>query len=64
MLFLAVNDPSHDVREVVLELLGHLSDENPAYILPFLREQLSHILHQFEHSGIGNSCTSYRVLKF
>ena len=53
MLFLAVNDPSHDVREVVLELLGHLSDENPAYILPFLREQLSHILHQFEHSGIG-----------
>ena len=53
MLFLAVNDPSNDVREVVLELLGHLSEENPAYILPFLRERLSQFLHQFEHSGMG-----------
>lgn len=52
-LFLAVNDEDTRVREVVVELLGNLSDENPGYILPFLRQQLSQILLQLEHSGIG-----------
>ena len=54
-----MHDECQEVREVVLELLGHLSDENPAYILPFLRQQLSQILHQFEHTGIGTYYALY-----
>jgi len=43
-LFIALNDESATVRMQAIELAGHLSTVNPAYVMPALRKHLMQLL--------------------
>eukprot|EP00755_Sulcionema_specki_P016013 Sspe_Gene.60940::Locus_33682_Transcript_1_1_Confidence_1.000_Length_2304::g.60940::m.60940/K07203/MTOR, FRAP, TOR; serine/threonine-protein kinase mTOR len=49
-LFMSLNDEILEIRELVGELIGRLSQLNPSYILPCLRRQLLQLLSILEHS--------------
>ncbi|CAF1458889.1 unnamed protein product [Adineta ricciae] len=44
LLFFSINDHCHEIRELTIILLGRLSNVNPAYILPRLKQVLFQFL--------------------
>lgn len=48
-LFLGLHDEAFDLRCSVTALSGQLSDSNPAYVLPALRQQLFQLLSDLQH---------------
>ncbi|CAF1458633.1 unnamed protein product [Adineta ricciae] len=44
LLFFSINDRCHEIRELTIILLGRLSNVNPAYILPRLKQVLFQFL--------------------
>ncbi|TNN10640.1 Serine/threonine-protein kinase tor [Schistosoma japonicum] len=50
-LFLALYDEVFDIRCLVMQRLGRLSDINPACVQPNLRKVLLHTLDDLSHSG-------------
>ncbi|CAH8510940.1 unnamed protein product [Schistosoma margrebowiei] len=50
-LFLALYDEVFDIRCLVMQRLGRLSDINPACVQPNLRKVLLHTLNDLSHSG-------------
>eukprot|EP00771_Trimastix_marina_P000832 gnl/Trimastix_PCT/1865.p1 GENE.gnl/Trimastix_PCT/1865~~gnl/Trimastix_PCT/1865.p1 ORF type:complete len:1904 (-),score=747.44 gnl/Trimastix_PCT/1865:385-6096(-) len=49
-LFLLLNDDSFTVRRHVIEILGRLSNLNPARVLPLLRKTIIRVLTMLEYS--------------
>ena len=49
-LFVALNDESSTVRALTIELAGHISPTNPAYVMPALRRHLMQLLSDMDHS--------------
>eukprot|EP00887_Chlorella_sp_A99_P006163 scaffold3.g6163.t1 len=49
-LFVALNDESSKVRSLAIQLAGHLSATNPAYVMPALRRHLMQLLSDMDHS--------------
>jgi FKBP12-rapamycin complex-associated protein len=51
-LFLAVNDEIFSIRETSIDIIGRLSTQNPAYVLPPLRRLLIKLLTEIEYCDI------------
>ena len=49
-LFVALNDESSTVRSLTIQLAGHISATNPAYVMPALRRHLMQLLSDMDHS--------------
>ena len=49
-LFVVLNDEVFEIREVAVMLIGRLSVQNPAYIMPALRKTVIHILTELRFS--------------
>ncbi len=49
-LFVAFNDESSRVRSLAIQLAGHISSANPAYVMPALRRHLMQLLTDMDHS--------------
>ena len=49
-LFVALNDESSGVRSLAIQLSGHISAANPAYVMPALRRHLMQLLSDMNHS--------------
>lgn len=49
-LFVALNDESSTVRSLTIQLAGHISPANPAYVMPALRRHLMQLLSDMDHS--------------
>ena len=49
-LFVGLNDESSTVRSLTIQLAGHISGANPAYVLPALRRHLMQLLSDMDHS--------------
>ena len=49
-LFVALNDESASVRSLAIQLAGHISGANPAYVMPALRRHLMQLLADMDHS--------------
>lgn len=50
LLLMALNDEDFDVKKAVLNLLGRISDKNPAYIMPALRKILMQYLNDLKYA--------------
>lgn len=50
--FYALNDEYFPIREVAVRLIGRLTRENPAYIVPSLRKTLIQMLTELEFSDV------------
>ncbi|KAF8216580.1 phosphatidylinositol 3-kinase [Mycena galopus ATCC 62051] len=60
-LFIALNDEVFENRVAAVALIGRLSKNNPAYVVPSLRKTLIQLLTELEYSTIKRSreeCTS------
>ncbi|CAK7232972.1 phosphatidylinositol kinase-related protein kinase tor1 [Sporothrix eucalyptigena] len=51
-IFYALNDEYFPIREVAVRLIGRLTRENPAYIVPSLRKTLIQMLTELEFSDV------------
>ncbi|XP_063895225.1 serine/threonine-protein kinase mTor isoform X1 [Helicoverpa armigera] len=49
-LFVAINDSNNDVSELALCLVGRLSNINPSYTIPTLRQLFVQVLMELQHS--------------
>ena len=49
-LFVVLNDESSIVRSLTIQLAGHISPTNPAYVMPALRRHLMQLLSDMDHS--------------
>ena len=47
-LFIAVNDENFEIREVVIQIIGRLTQRNPAYVMPTMRKMLIQLLTELE----------------
>lgn len=54
-LYLAVNDEDTRIRERAVEIIGRLTDLNPAYVLPCLRTTLIQLLAELDAGNNGRS---------
>ncbi|KAF1814810.1 TOR1 phosphatidylinositol 3-kinase [Eremomyces bilateralis CBS 781.70] len=54
-LFLALNDEFFANREAAMEIIGRISDINPAYIFPSLRKAMIQQLTQIQYSSSARS---------
>lgn len=52
-LFLALNDEVFPIRELSIIIIGRLTIQNPAYVLPSLRKTLIQLLTELEYSGVS-----------
>ncbi|KAK9453987.1 armadillo-type protein [Dipodascopsis uninucleata] len=50
LLFTALNDEVFGVREVAIQIIGRLTNINPAYVMPPLRKTLIQLLTELEYS--------------
>ncbi|KNC98625.1 uncharacterized protein SPPG_06307 [Spizellomyces punctatus DAOM BR117] len=50
-LFIALNDEVFTIRELAITIIGRLTVQNPAYVLPSLRKTLIQLLTELEYSG-------------
>ncbi|KAI9804847.1 MAG: hypothetical protein M1825_001216 [Sarcosagium campestre] len=50
-LFLALNDEVFAVREAAISMIGRLTRQNPAYVMPSLRKTLIQLLTELEYSN-------------
>ncbi|KAJ7429881.1 phosphatidylinositol 3-kinase [Mycena galericulata] len=60
-LFIALNDEVFENRIAAVNLIGRLSKNNPAYVVPSLRKTLIQLLTELEYSTVKRSreeCTS------
>ncbi|KAJ7823024.1 phosphatidylinositol 3-kinase [Mycena leptocephala] len=60
-LFIALNDEVFENRVAAVALIGRLSKNNPAYVVPSLRKTLIQLLTELEYSTVKRSreeCTS------
>ncbi|KAJ7170509.1 phosphatidylinositol 3-kinase [Mycena crocata] len=60
-LFIALNDEVFENRVAAVTLIGRLSKNNPAYVVPSLRKTLIQLLTELEYSNVKRSreeCTS------
>ncbi|KAK9463121.1 armadillo-type protein [Lipomyces oligophaga] len=55
LLFTALNDEVFAVREVVIKIIGRLTNMNPAYVMPPLRKTLIQLLTELEYSTSSRS---------
>ncbi|CAK7565397.1 MAG: phosphatidylinositol kinase-related protein kinase tor1 [Sporothrix epigloea] len=51
-IFYALNDEYFPIREIAVRLIGRLTRENPAYIVPSLRKTLIQMLTELEFSDV------------
>ncbi len=62
-IFYALNDEYFPIREVAVRLVGRLTRENPAYIVPSIRKTLIQMLTELEFSDVArNKEESARLL--
>ena len=62
-LFLALNDEVFGIREAAISIIGRLTHENPAYVMPSLRKTLIQLLVELEYSNVArNKEESARLL--
>ncbi|OAA65494.1 tor pathway phosphatidylinositol 3-kinase [Niveomyces insectorum RCEF 264] len=54
-IFYAMNDEYFPIREVAVRLIGRLTRENPAYIVPSLRKTLIQMLTELEFSDVARN---------
>jgi len=47
-LFIAVNDENFEIREVVIQIIGRLTQRNPAYVMPTMRKMLIQLLTELK----------------
>lgn len=52
LIFMSLHDEKLEMQEQSVALLGRLSDINPAYVLPNLRNVLLEAISQLTNSGV------------
>lgn len=50
VLFMVLNDESHEVRIQAVNIIGRLANRNPATVMPSLRKALIQLLTELEYS--------------